>query len=209
MDEVRLYTTLKSAASAKIIEKKSVFIGYASPVKDEKEALDFIGKIKELHSDATHNVFGYYIKSGIYARYSDDGEPQGTAGVPVLDVIKKSGIDDAVVVVTRYFGGTLLGAGGLVRAYSSAAREAIEAAGIVTFEEYTECSIKMSYSDHAKLKNELEKFSVITDDCEFSSDVILKIAVKSTLFEELSGKLNELTGGRISAEIIGKRFDGR
>ena len=134
---VKKYTTLEREASAELIERKSVFIGHAKPVKTDEEALEFIKKIKEKHADATHNVYAYYLRSGAMARYSDDNEPQGTAGPPVLEVIKKSGCDDCAVVVTRYFGGILLGAGGLVRAYAAAAGIALEAAHIVTYEEYS------------------------------------------------------------------------
>ena len=124
--------TLLKSGSATLVEKKSEFIGYACPVKDEDEAIEFVKSIKKKHSDARHNVYAYMIGQNI-ARYSDDGEPQGTGGIPVLDVIRKSGFTDAVIVVTRYFGGILLGAGGLVRAYSAAAKMAVDDAGIVTY----------------------------------------------------------------------------
>ena len=125
----KLYITIKGRAEARFEEKKSVFIGYASHVESEEEALSFVKEIKEKHKDATHNCYGYVMKNGILCRYSDDGEPQGTAGKPILDMLKKSGVDDVCVVVTRYFGGTLLGTGGLVHAYSLGAKMAVEAAG--------------------------------------------------------------------------------
>ena len=124
MEEKNL-TTVGKEASAEFTEKKSVFIGYTAPVQNADEAEEFIRKIKKKHADARHNVSAYVIGNAI--RYSDDGEPKGTGGVPVLEVIKKSGVDGTVVVVTRYFGGILLGAAGLVRAYSKAAAMAIEA----------------------------------------------------------------------------------
>ena len=131
------YTTVSVEGHAEFEEKRSVFIGHAIHIDSEEEAQTFIKEIKKKYSDATHNCWAYILNDGIIARYSDDGEPQGSAGVPVLDTLKKSGVSDAVIVVTRYFGGILLGAGGLVRAYSHTAKLAIEAAGIVTFEKYT------------------------------------------------------------------------
>lgn len=203
----RIYTTIRHESSAEFEEKRSLFIGYAKPLKSEDEATEFIKQIKAKHSDATHNVFGYTMKNGIIARYSDDGEPQGTAGMPVLDVIRKSGVDDACIVVTRYFGGTLLGAGGLVRAYSQAAKIALEAAEIVTFEPYTELSVALSYSDYQKICAELPKYGAIVDNTEFSDSVMLKIAVKNEVASSISSKINEISAGKSSPQIIGERFD--
>ena len=201
------YVTIKKEASAEFEEKRSLFIGYAKPVKSEEEAAEFIKKIKAKHKDATHNVFGYTMKNGVLARYSDDGEPQGTAGMPVLDVIRKSGVDDACVVVTRYFGGILLGAGGLVRAYSQAAKIALEAAEIVTFEPYTELSVACSYSDYQKISSELPKYGALVDDTEFSDSVMLKIAVKSGIVQQISQKISEISAGKSTPQITGERFD--
>jgi uncharacterized YigZ family protein len=125
------YTTLAKDGTATLVEKRSEFIGYAKPVNNEDEAAAFVMSIKKKHADARHNVFAYVLRGGALKRYSDDGEPQGSAGMPVLDVICKNGLDGAAVVVTRYFGGILLGTGGLVRAYSSAASAAIADAGII------------------------------------------------------------------------------
>ncbi|GAA0718552.1 YigZ family protein [Clostridium malenominatum] len=126
------YLTIKDEVSSQFEEKKSIFIGHAKRVYTEDEAKEFVNKIKSEHNQATHNVYAYIIGENMgIQRYSDDGEPQGTAGVPVLDVIKKNGITNTAVVVTRYFGGILLGKGGLVRAYSKGAAEAIKDAGVV------------------------------------------------------------------------------
>ena len=201
MDE-KCYTTIRREASAEFEEKRSIFIGYAKPVKSEEEAAEFIKRIKSKHKDATHNVFGYTMKNGVIARYSDDGEPQGTAGMPVLDVIRKSGVDDACVVVTRYFGGTLL-----VRAYSQGAKMALEAAEIVTFEPYTELSIPCSYSDYQKISADLPKYGAIIDDTEFSDNVMLKIAVKNEIAPKIIEKVSEISAGKSIPEITGERFD--
>ncbi len=204
-----LYTTLAKEASAQFEEKRSLFIGYAKPTKTEEEALDFVAKIRQKHKDATHNVFGYSMKHGILARYSDDGEPQGTAGMPVLDVIRKSEVDDATVVVTRYFGGILLGAGGLVRAYSAAAKMALDAAGIVTYESYTEISLICSYADHQKLSAELPRFGAILDDTVYADNVTLKFAVKDAMTEPILNRIREMSGGKLTPTILGNRFDYR
>ena len=202
-----LYTTLAREASAEFTEKKSLFIGYATPVRTEQDALDFIAKIRKKHSDATHNVYAYQLNGGGIARYSDDGEPQGTAGVPVLDIIKKSGADDVCVVVTRYFGGILLGAGGLVRAYAAGAKAAIDAAGIVTFENYTEFRLASGYSEYQKLEYELPRYHVKVDSTDFGGDVTLKLAIRAVDYESFAARVSELFAGRIKLEITGERFD--
>lgn len=208
-DAPKLYTTLEKEASAEFTEKKSVFIGYACPVKTENEAVEFIKKIRHKHGDATHNCYAYQLNGGGIARYSDDGEPQGTAGVPMLDVIKKSGVDDCCVVVTRYFGGILLGAGGLVRAYAAGAKIALEAAHIVTYESYTEFRVVCDYSAYQKLQYELPKYGVITDASDFGGSVTLRLACKKAVYSEFSDKLAELFAGKVVADPLGERFDFR
>lgn len=203
----KLYTSLRREASAEFVEKKSRFIGYAKPVSAEEEAMEFIKSIRIKHADATHNVYAYLLRGGAVARCSDDGEPQGTAGIPLLDVIKKSGADDCVVVVTRYFGGTLLGAGGLIRAYTNGGKIAIEAAEIVTYENHTEFKLKCDYSAYQRIVNELPKFGVITDSTDFGGEITLKLAVKTAQFEEFASRLAEMFAGRIIPEITGERFD--
>ncbi|MBO5305881.1 MAG: YigZ family protein [Clostridia bacterium] len=202
-----LYITLAKEASAEFEEKRSLFIGYAKPTRTEEQALDFITQIKQKHKDATHNVFGYSMKHGILARYSDDGEPQGTAGMPVLDVIRKSGVDDATVVVTRYFGGILLGAGGLVRAYAAAAKMALDAAEIVAYESYTELALTCSYADHQRLTAELPRFGAILDDTVYADNVTLKFAVKDAVADPILARIREMSGGKLTPTILGHRFD--
>ena len=209
IDERITYTTIKNEAVAEFEERRSLFIGHAKPVKTEEEAAEFIKEKKREYADATHNVFGYLIKNGICARYSDDGEPQGTAGMPVLDTIRKSGVTDACVVVTRYFGGILLGAGGLVRAYANGAKIALEAAEIITYEQYAVLYVKASYSDYQKIQPILFKAMAVVDDTEFGESVKVIFAVKEPIVASLSEKLNEISSGRIAIEHIGKRFDYR
>lgn len=207
MAETKQYVTLRHEASAEFEEKRSVFIGYAKPVKTEAEAMDFVKKIRGKHGDARHNVFAYTLGGGVTARYSDDGEPQGTAGIPVLDVLRKSGVDDACIVVTRYFGGILLGAGGLVRAYSAAAKMALDAAEIATFEPYTELSFTCSYPEYQKISAELPRFGTIVDDTQFADNVTVTFAVKKEKTDEVITRIREMTAGRSVPTVVGERFD--
>lgn len=202
-----LYITVSKPATVEFEEKRSIFIGNAIPCTTEETAAQFIKEKKREFADATHNVWAYYMKGGILARYSDDGEPQGTAGMPTLDAIRKSGACDICVVVTRYFGGILLGAGGLVRAYSRAAAEAVAAAGIVTYESFAEIGITCSYSDYPRISNELPKFGAIMDKTDFGAEVTVNFAVKAELFDSVCKKVSEMTAGRIVAQKLGERFD--
>lgn len=209
MADTKQYVTLRHEASAEFEEKRSVFIGYAKPVKTEAEAMEFVKKIRGKHGDARHNVFAYTLNGGVTARYSDDGEPQGTAGIPVLDVLRKSGVDDACIVVTRYFGGILLGAGGLVRAYSAAAKMALDAAEIATFEPYTEFSLTCSYPEYQKISAELPHFGAIIDDTQFADNVTLLFAVKKEKGDDLVARIREMTAGRSIPTSTGERFDSQ
>ena len=202
-----LYTTLGGEGEFEITIDRSVFLGYAKRVTEEKDAIDFINKIKKMNSDARHNVYAYVIKDTNTTRYTDDGEPAGTAGMPVLDFIRKTGFTDAVIVVTRYFGGILLGKGGLVRAYTAAAKGAAEAAGIITYTEYTELSVACSYADHEKIRYECQFFDIIEDGTDYSDNVTLRLAIKTPEFEGFAIRLSELTAGRVSAVKTGERFD--
>ena len=188
MDEetkAELYTTLAGEGSDEFEERRSLFIGHAKHIESEEEAMEFVKAKKKEYSDATHNCWAYLLKGGIVARYSDDGEPQGTAGVPMLETIRKSGVCDCVVVVTRYFGGILLGAGGLVRAYSHGAKIALDSAKIVTYEKYAEMTLVCSYSDYQKYSVILPTFGAIIDDTEFSDKVKVRFAIKETAVQSL------------------------
>ncbi len=209
MSEPVFYTTLEQEGEAEFVEKKSVFISHAKPIQSEEDALAYIKRLKSQYSDARHNVWAYMMKGEIVARYSDDGEPQGTAGVPVLDTIRKSGVTDAVVVVTRYFGGILLGAGGLVRAYSHSAKLALEAAHIITYEQYDELELDCSYSDYQRYLAELPRFGAITDDTVFADRVTVRFSIKETLTDSLLLRVREMSGGKDAPRLIGKRFDYR
>lgn len=201
------YRTIAKASSDEFVEKKSRFIGYIKPVATQDEAVVFINEIKSKHWDATHNVYAYVLRDGQIRRYSDDGEPQGTAGMPTLDTVRKSGVDDAVVVVTRYFGGTLLGAGGLVRAYAKAAKIALEAACIVTYSVYAAYRVVCSYGDYQRLLKEFPRFGVLTDGTDFTDCVRIDCAVPLTDEPSFLTGIRDLTGARAVCERTGERFD--
>jgi len=202
-----LYVTLKSDGCGEIEEKKSVFIGYARRVTTENEAIAFIKEIKSKHYDARHNVSAYLLADRLTMRYSDDGEPQGSAGVPVLECIKKTGVTDACVVVTRYFGGILLGVGGLVRAYTKAAGLAIENAGIARYEAFTEIGLSCSYSDYQKVNFELGSIGAKIDFTDYADDVKVGFAVKKELTEAICKRIVEISAGRIQPVLRGERYD--
>ena len=207
MASEELYITLEREASASFIEKKSEFIGYACPCKTEQEARDFIAKIRKKHADAKHNVYAYQIKENNIARFTDDGEPQGTAGMPVLDIIKKTGFTDACIVVTRYFGGILLGTGGLVRAYSHAAKLAAEAAHVITYERFITCEIICDYTDYDKIRASYQGVGLMVDGVDFAADVTQRLAVRAPEYDGFCTALTELTNGTVLIETTGDRFD--
>ena len=204
---MKSYKTVREATQAEFTEKKSVFIGYISPVSGEQAAKDFIEEIKKKHADATHNVYAYILEGTEIARFSDDGEPQGTAGMPVLEVIKREGLCGVVIVVTRYFGGILLGAGGLVRAYAKAAKMAIDAAGVCEFRPFTEFRLSVDYTHYEKIKKELEPHGVKLDSCDFSDKVVFDLAVDCEKYGAFEKFVNDFTGACAVFEIKGERYD--
>ena len=209
MGETNFYRTVEREASAEFEERRSLFIGYAKPVKTAEEAMEFVKQKKKEHADATHNVYAYLLEGGRVAKYSDDGEPQGTAGMPVLDTIRKSDVDGVCVVVTRYFGGILLGAGGLVRAYAHGAKIALEAANIITYERYEVFSLRCGYSEYQKLLPILTSFGAVIDDTIFEADVKIVFATKHGVSDTLMPKISEMTYGKYLPEKEGERFDYR
>lgn len=200
------YKTVKTFSHDELTEKRSRFIGYCKPVQTEEEAIEFINKIKKEHWDARHNVYAYSLREGQVKRYSDDGEPSGTAGVPVLDVITKSDVVDAVVVVTRYFGGVLLGTGGLVRAYSSAAKLSLEAAGIVNMSLCAECEVSCSYNQYGKLNTMILNTGGVVDKCDFADNVILSFHIPVESVPSLDKEFADATSGEVKIEIKNEKF---
>lgn len=201
------YITVSEFATDSFIEKRSEFIGYICPVSTNDEAVDFINRIKSEHRKAKHNVYAYILRKDNISRYSDDGEPQGTAGMPVLEVLKKRGLTDVCVVVTRYFGGILLGGGGLVRAYSHAASLACDAAHIMDMRLCHRLKISADYGMYGKISYLLPAFDTITVSSDFGSDVTLEILVLSEKLEELRKELTEVTNGSVILTDEGELFE--
>ena len=203
------YTTVRQEAHIEFEEKRSLFIGHALHVETEEEAQSFIKQIKKKYSDATHNCFAYLLGDGSIARYSDDGEPQGTAGMPVLDVIRKNGVTDTVIVVVRYFGGILLGTGGLVHAYTEAALGALKAAKIIRYSTYSYFSLTVSYSDYQKITPALNDYGFVADDTDFTENVEIFGSVMAEDYEKIINKLTEITSGRCKFEFFEEKYDFR
>lgn len=201
------YFTISANAKASFIEKRSEFIGYIAPVRTNDEAVAFINSIKAEHRKAKHNVYAYILREDNISRYSDDGEPQGTAGVPVLDVLKKRELTDVCVVVTRYFGGILLGGGGLVRAYSHAASLACDAAHIMNMCLCHRLKITADYGMYGKISYLLPNYDTITVNSDFGSDVTLEILVISEKLDALKKELVEVTNGSVNIEDCEELFE--
>lgn len=192
------YKTVLENACDEFVEKRSRFIGYCKPVKTEQEAIDFINEKRSEHWNATHNVYAYSLREGNIKRYSDDGEPSGTAGMPVLDVIVKNEIFDVVVVVTRYFGGVLLGTGGLVRAYSHGSKIAVEAAKPVIMQNCLVCEARCAYNQYGKVSSLIIGVGAAVDDTVYESDVLVKFHIKPDLLGTLNKKLADATSGEVT-----------
>ena len=200
------YPTIAQAAQDEFVEKRSRFIGYARPVQTEEEAQAFIAEMKSRHWDATHNVYAYILREGNIQRYSDDGEPQGTAGIPTLDVLQKSHVTDVAVVVTRYFGGILLGGGGLVRAYSHGASIALKAAGIITMKECSLLMLSCDYSRYGRVSSLIPECGGIIDDTDFAGDVTLSFHMAPELMGSFARKLADATNGQVTFEECGSQY---
>lgn len=189
------FLTLAGPASAELVEKKSRFIGYAAPAANDEEAMAFVQEIRGRHRDATHNCYAFQAgDNDQFQRSSDDGEPSGTAGRPILEVIRGRGLKNTAVVVTRYFGGILLGTGGLVRAYSAAAKAALAAAGLVSCEPAALYTLAVAYADWQRLAGFLQASGCEQQNAAFSDRVDVQFAVPLTLRPQLKQRLTELLG---------------
>ena len=194
------YTTVLRHGQAEIIIKKSRFIANVAPVRSEAEAWSFIEQIRTEHADATHNCFAF--KAGAIQRMSDDGEPSGTAGRPIFDVLDKKGLSDTVIVVTRYFGGILLGAGGLVRAYSEAAVAGVEEAGVASAVPAVDLQLKLDYDLVGKVQYLLQQRGALTLDSQYAQDVTIICRTFASEAGALEGDLAEASAGRIRVERL-------
>ncbi len=194
------YRTVAGEAQAEFVERRSRFIGRIWPVRSEQEALAVIAAVKKEHWDATHNVYAYLLRDGQVKRYSDDGEPQGTAGIPVLEVLQKNGVTDCVCVVTRYFGGVLLGAGGLVRAYAHGAALAVREAGVVEMVPCAVGLVRCDYSQYGRIGPLLEAQGALLRDTAFTDVVTLTAAVPEDRLASLEAALTEASAGTLRFE---------
>ena len=201
------YQTVKGSAEAAFTEKKSEFIGYIRHAETDEEAVAFINEIRGVHRKATHNVYAYILRNGSVTRYSDDGEPQGTAGVPVFEVLRKEGLTDVCCVVTRYFGGILLGGGGLVRAYSHSAKIAVDAAERMIMRSCYPFEITADYNLYGKLTNILPEFEVKITDTQFADNVTISLLCRTALADALTEKLIDTANGRITVQKGEESFE--
>jgi uncharacterized YigZ family protein len=191
------YKTLRARGSDEFIIHKSRFIGYGAPCETEEAALAFLREIREKHKDASHNCYAYVIglNAGVM-RYSDDGEPGGTAGLPIIEVMKARGVVNCAVVVTRYFGGVLLGAGGLVRAYAQGAKTALDASGVVVMEKSVRQLVEVDYSTWQRLEHYLKTAPCQTLETEFTDRVLATLMMKKTDEAQVLSDIIRLTDAR-------------
>ncbi len=200
------YRTLAARAQAELTEKRSRFIGYCAPVQSEAAAQDFVAEIKAMHKTASHHVWAYNLRDGNLMRYTDDGEPSGTAGLPVLDVLGRGQIVDAAIVVVRYFGGTLLGTGGLVHAYGEAATIAVRSSGVAVMAPCSLYTIECAYGDYDRLERLLRDSGATVTDSAFTDKVSLTVATLQENGEDLSAGVSELTRGASVPAFIETRY---
>ena len=193
------------AGEAEFVEKRSSFLGHVRYVETEDEAKAFVTEMKKKFYDARHNCWCYIIKDGA-VQYSDDGEPQGTAGIPMLEVLKREGVTNVVCVVTRYFGGVLLGTGGLLRAYTKSAKDALNAAGICVVRRWVKAEIACSYAMLERLKTECTAIGGVVADIEYSADVCLKLLLPEDKADAFSQRTADVTAGASELEITGEEF---
>lgn len=201
------YKTIHKFGQGEITINKSRFIGYSKPAETEEEALEFIEEIKTKHNDATHNVYAYVIgENSNVQRFSDDGEPSGTAGIPILEVLKKEDIKNTVVVVTRYFGGIKLGAGGLIRSYIKGAKVGLDDSKIVEKVLHSRIKFTIEYTLYGKVENELLARDYIVEDTIYDEAVNLIVICKNQDLQELINLMKNLTSAEMSHEYMDEEY---
>ncbi len=193
-------------AESEFTEKRSRFIGRVARVESEAEARAYIESVKKKHYDARHNCWCYLIHEGGVVRYGDDGEPQGTAGQPMLNVFQREGVENVVCVVTRYFGGVLLGAGGLTRAYAKSAKDALDAAGKARMTLWTRLRVSVPYPLFERLTRLIDAHGGVTEGSEYGADVAVTLRLPRGKAQEFSASLTELSGGGVAPEALGEAF---
>ena len=190
-------------------DRKSKFIGEIFPVETPEAAIEAIQSVKAKYRDARHHCYAYIIREGNYMRYSDDGEPQGTAGMPILDVLRRENITNVCCVVTRYFGGVLLGTGGLVRAYTKSAQLGLEAAGINQMSRYSVLLITCPYSLLGVVQNILPEHDCVVEETDYAADVTLTVTLPEGGEDALEQALKDATSAGVEVEFMDTRFMGR
>ncbi|MFP7479038.1 YigZ family protein [Terribacillus saccharophilus] len=201
------YFTVKTEGSHEIVIQKSRFIGHVKRVETEEEAIAFVQKIKKEHKDATHNCSAYMIgEHDLIQKASDDREPSGTAGVPILEVLKKKGLKDTAVVVTRYFGGIKLGAGGLIRAYSGSAAQSIDEIGVVKRQLMQLAEIHIDYTLLGKVENELRQSAYTLRTIDYADRVVLHVAMQSGQEEEFQAFVTDMTSAQAEITFGGQEY---
>ena len=199
------YFVPAGSGEAEFVEKRSSFLGHVRFVETEDAAREFINEMKKKHYDARHNCWCYIIRGGA-VRYSDDGEPQGTAGLPMLEVFKREGVENVVCVVTRYFGGVLLGTGGLLRAYTKSAKDALDAAGIAAVRRCVKLEAACPYSLLERMKTECLALEGAVSDVEYGADVRMTFLLPESRSEEFQARVTELSAGQSSAQAVGEEL---
>ena len=190
------------------VERKSRFIGTIWPCETEEEALAHIKEMNEKHRDAGHNCYAYIIRENNIMRFSDNGEPQGTAGMPMLDVLRREGVTNVLCVATRYFGGILLGAGGLVRAYTKTAKIALDAAGIAVMRQWTQVLLEAPYNWQERVKLKIEELGGIIDSVDFGASVLFDASVPSETLVDFTAQMIDFTNGIVSPIPMSEKFMG-
>jgi uncharacterized YigZ family protein len=192
-------------SEATFVEKRSEFIGHVWRVESEEEARAHIEATKKKHYDARHNCWCYIIRGGA-VRYSDDGEPQGTAGQPMLNVFQREGVENVCCVVTRYFGGILLGAGGLVRAYTQSAKDALDAAGISVVRRWVAMEVPCTYAMFERARLEVTAFGGVVENVDYGADVVLSALLPEERAEEFAAHILDVSAGAIEVLEAGEQF---
>lgn len=197
--------SIAKPATGTIYEKKSEFIANIAPLTSEDAAIDFVNAIRSKYSNARHNVYAYVIKKDNISRYSDDGEPQGTGGLPIINLLRKESFFDIAVVVTRYFGGVLLGVGGLARAYANAAKVALENSNIVFFKELFQYTLDLNYSELSKFQVMEDLGLLCIDSIKYESNVLVMFSVEKHKSEKVIGEITKITCGR-SCPVLQREY---
>ena len=193
-------------SETELVEKRSRFIGQVWRAATEEEARARIEETKKKHYDARHNCWCYRLREGGAERYSDDGEPQGTAGQPMLNVFQREDVTDVVCVVTRYFGGILLGAGGLVRAYSQSAKDALVGAGISVVRRWVAMEVPCTYAQFDEVRREVSRFGGVEEQADYGADVLLSVLIPEEQAAPFSARLLDLSAGTIQVLEAGEQF---